>query len=208
MKTVLFLVSNVLGFLAGHYLFRPVNSVYAGILISYHLVLAGLVFIPGIADPSPSSSSNPEERFLNFSAGIFRTGNPRDGRGLSLPFGEAMLTHLACLALAVGLPYFREHVPYFGIVRYLVPGVAFFECQWLFSGGRKKPEEEKPQPISGGTAEDHDAFLRYLAQPQRRFNKPGRSVNEEQALWLADRMKQRAALEEARRAAGLSPQRD
>jgi hypothetical protein len=29
-------------------------------------------------------------------------------------------------------------------------------------------------------------------------------VSEEQALWLTDRMKQRAALEQARRAAGLA----
>jgi len=118
-----------------------------------------------------------------------------------LPFGEAILTHAACLALTVGLPYLREHVPFFGVVRLLIPGVAFFEAQWLFSGGKKKPQEEKPLPISGGTAEDHDAFLQYLAQPHRRFSKPGRSVNEEQALWLADRMKKRTALEEARRAA-------
>jgi hypothetical protein len=205
MKFFLFLVSDVIGFLAGHYLFHGANAYYASTLISYHVLLAGLVLIPGIAEWSYGTAGGMEGAALSWFADGFRVSNSRDSRGLSLPIGEAVLTHLACVALMIGLPYMREHIPFFGFVSLLIPGVAFFESQWLFSGGRKKRQEENaPQPISAGTAEDHDAFLQYLAQPHRRFSSPGRSVSEEQALWLTDRMKQRAALEQARCAAGLA----
>ena len=53
MKFFLFLVSDVIGLVAGHYLFHGPSAYYASILISYHVLLAGLVLIPGIADWTP-----------------------------------------------------------------------------------------------------------------------------------------------------------
>jgi hypothetical protein len=208
MKVALFLFSSLIGLAAGHYLFSGSSVFYASTLISYHLLLAGLILIPGIADWDYGSTSGMGAALSVF-ADSFRIRTGRESRELSLPIGEAILTHLACLALVIAIPYFRAHIPFFGLIRYGIAAVAFFEAQWLFSGGRKNQQStEKPLPISGGTGEDNDAFLHYLAQPNRRFSQPGRSVGEEQAIWLADRMKKRAEIEEARRTAGLAPQSD
>lgn len=197
MEIFIFLLANLIGFLVGHYLFSGSTAVYVSMLVSYHIVLGILIFLPELGQSVLPGMS----RKSAFSV----SRNPNE-RGLSLPFTEATATHLACLALVVGLPYLRSHIPFFGFIRYLIPGVAFFEAQWLFSGGKQKQREEAPQPISGGTAEDHEQFLLYLTQSNRRFSKPGRTINEEQALWLADRTKRKAEIEKARRAAGLAPE--
>ena len=164
MKFAAFLICTLTGYIVGHYLLDGVWAVYASLLISYHLFLTFLVITA--------------ERET----------------GLSLPIGSSLLTHLAFLALLIGVGVGRQHIPLFGIIRYLTPTLAPFEAKWLFSGGRKRKTATQPEPIFSGSAEDYEEFLRYLSQKQRRFSKPGRSVREEQVFWLADRSKRGGAL--------------
>ena len=44
--------------------------------------------------------------------------------GLSLPIGQTILTHAACLAVIVGIAMLRHHIPFFGIIRYFRSGMA------------------------------------------------------------------------------------
>ncbi len=81
---------------------------YVSILVSYHLFLAWLVITA-----------------------------EQEG-GLSLPVLPTILTHAACLALLIGLAMGRRAVPILGLVGIFVPGLAPFESNWLFSGGRPK----------------------------------------------------------------------
>jgi hypothetical protein len=83
-------------------------ATYAYILISYHLVLAFNVFT---ADKEA---------------------------GMSLPWGQTILTHLACVGLLVGMAMGRHTIPFFGLIRFAVPGLAPFEASWLFSGEKVK----------------------------------------------------------------------
>ncbi len=165
MKFVAYVVSAVIGALIGHYLLEGAPAAYASILISYHLFLAYLVV-----------SASHE-------------------KGLSMPLAMTLLTHLAFLALLVGMAYARTHIPFFGVIRWLVPGLAVFETKWLFSGQDRviKPVEvEEPHGPIEGTVEDHEAFREHLHEPVRPFRKSGRSIDEEFKLWLADRYKKRA----------------
>jgi hypothetical protein len=87
---------------------------YVSILVSYHLFLAWLVFT---ADHEA---------------------------GLSMPVLSTVLTHAACLAVLIGLAIGRRYIPFLGLVRIFVPGLAPFECNWLFAAGtakRKAPKE-------------------------------------------------------------------
>jgi hypothetical protein len=137
-------------------------------------------------------------------------------KGLSLPIGQAILTHLACLGVIVGLAVLRHHIPFFAIIRYFIPGIAPFEANWLFNGEKKiviaesadalGAPEEKPRftstPVStetiapipiapslyaSSTGEDYDEFLTLMHQGKRPFRKPGISIKEEYELWLAHR---------------------
>jgi hypothetical protein len=159
MKIVAFLLSTLLGFLIAHYLLHGTAAIYGSLLISYHLYLAFLILV--------------SER----------------GKGLSLPIGSSIVTHLAFLALLIGIGMGRHYIPLFGLIRYFTPSLAPFEAEWLFSGGRKKKKAAKPEPMFAGTADDYEEFLQYLGQKQRRFSRPGRSIREEQVFWQADRAK-------------------
>ncbi len=170
MKFVAYVVSALIGFAIGHYLLEGAPAAYASILISYHLFLAYLV-----------------------------VGASHE-KGLSMPLGMTLLTHLAFLALLVGMAYARTHIPFFSLIRWLVPGLAAFETKWLFSGQDRivKPAvEEEPHAPVEGTAEDHEAFREHMRQPERPFRKSGRSIEEEFKFWLADRYKKRALVEAA-----------
>jgi len=92
----------------------------------------------------------------------------------------------------------REYIPLFGILRYFIPALAPFEADWLFSGGRKRNNlSAAPQtiPLPAGTADDYEEFLKYLAQKERAFSKPGRSVREEHVIWMADRARKQAGVD-------------
>jgi len=117
---------------------------YVSILVSYHLFLGWLVITA-----------------------------EHEG-GLALPVLPTVLTHAACLALLIGLAMGRRSVPVLGLVGIFVPGLAPFESDWLFSGGRpKKLAPEEPagpspfddQPIAGGVVDDQDGTKEPAAAP-------------------------------------------
>jgi len=108
-KRVGFLACSGIGYLIAHFFGDGPLTTYAAILISYHLYLAFLVVI-----------AEKETR-------------------LSLSVGHTILTHLACLAVVIGLAVGRHYIPFFWVVRLFIPGLAPFEVDWLFSGSAKKP---------------------------------------------------------------------
>lgn len=168
-KTAVAVICILFAYVLGNYVLSGEWAVYGPMLISYHLFLAYLVIT---ADHE---------------------------KGLSLPIHSALLTHAACMVIPVGMAIGRSHIAVFGLLQYVVPALAPFEADWLFSGGKKKQAdaEEAPQPqvpLPDGTADDYDEFLKYLSQKNRAFARTGRSVREEHVLWMADRVKKEAAL--------------
>lgn len=103
---IAFALCNVAGFFVAMLIPDPAWRVYASILLSYHLFLAWLVF------------------FGEHEA------------GLSMPLPTAVFTHLCCTFLIVTLGLMRARVPFFGILRYAIVGVAIFEHKWMFSISR------------------------------------------------------------------------
>lgn len=164
MKIVAYVVSALIGWAAAHYLFDGASAAYASILISYHLYLVSLVV-----------TASHEKR-------------------LSMSIGATILYHLAFVGLVVGIAYGRHHIPFFFVVRWLVPGLAPFETQWLFSGkiGQSTAEEEVRPVMVEATVDDHEAFREHMMQRDRPFRKPGLSINEEFNFWLADRNREKA----------------
>jgi hypothetical protein len=165
MKAMVGVICALVGIIVGHYLLAGAEAVYASMMLSFHLYLGYLVVV-----------ENRE-------------------KGMSLPWGPTALTHAACVFILVGLGTLRRDIPFFWAVQYIVPALAPFEAEWLFSGGRKKPgfQEEAPHvPMPDCTARDYDDFLVYLMQEKRAFRKPGRTVREEHVLWMADRVKKEA----------------
>ncbi len=161
MTFVAFAISSLIGYLIGNFLLAGAAAAYASILISYHLYLAFLVV-----------AANRE-------------------KGISMPVGMTILTHSAFLALLIGLAYSRTHIPLFGLIRLLVPGLAPFESQWLFGGKTKTAPTVAAQPahMPEATMDDQEAFRVYLTQPDRRFRKPGISLAQEFTLWQTGRIK-------------------
>ena len=115
--------------------------------------------------------------------------------GLSLSMGQTIVTHLACLALLIGIAMGRRYVPFFGLVGLLVPGLAPFEAEWLFSGNAKT-EEKKSEPVihvtAEETADEYAEFMKYMSGPRREFKKLGQNAKDEYNLWRAARVKQGA----------------
>ena len=195
MRLAVFLVCSGVGYLLGHYLPEPWAS-YVSILVSYHLFLAFLLIT---AEHEPGFSFP--------------------------PILSIVATHAACLALLIGLAMGRRYVPILGLVRIFVPGLAPFECEWLFSAGKKKKVASEDESTSNAgvkagasasaaastnatsspavsaepayTFDDHDAWLRYLGQTNRPFRKPGLSVGDEFKLWHEARAQRRAAAQVA-----------
>lgn len=166
MKIFAYIISSLIGFAIGHYLLQGAAAAFASILISYHLYLVFLVI------------------------------SAQHEKGLSLPIGQTILTHLAFLVVVVGLPFLREQIPFFYVVKWLIPGLAPFETQWLFGGKGptiKTVHDEKPIAPAEATAADHQDFVAYLRQAHRPFKKPGMTVDDEFKAWFADRAKKRAA---------------
>lgn len=165
LKTIGFVICSLVGYLIGHFLLDGAAAAYASFIVSYHLYLVIVVVL-----------------------------NDKKA-GLSMSPVEAVFTHMAFLTLVVGLPYLRAHIPFFGIVTLLVPALAPFEADWLFSKGAKSETSAKKEihhiPIEKllqeATGQDHAEFLEYMKLPGRKFSKSGRGVREEYAYWLADR---------------------
>jgi len=166
-KLVVYIVCSIIGALVGHFFFDGAMAVYASILVAYHLFLAYLVV----------------------------TASHEKALSMSVPL--TIVNHLAFLGLVVGAAYARNHIPFFFILRWFIPGLAPFETKWLFSGkGKSEDAEEEPyQTMPDATLEDHEAFREHLMQPDRPFRKPGISLHDEFALWLADRNKKKAQIE-------------
>jgi hypothetical protein len=172
-----FIISSLIGFVVARYLFEGTWATYAYILISYHLFLAWLVI------------------------------TAEHETGFSLPIFSTMITHLACLIVVIGLTVGRHYIPFFGLIRYCIPAMAPFERDWLFSGNAQKKDVKKKKvpaaaavngipvhvAIAEATAEDHEAWIRYLAQPNRATKKPGLTVKDEYEQWLVARIGRRRA---------------
>jgi len=165
-KFFAYIVAALIGFAVGHYVLEGAAAAFGSILISYHLYLLFLVLLA------------------------------KHEKGLSLPIGHTILTHLAVLVVVVGIPYIRAQIPFFSFVSLLIPGLAPFETNWLFSGQgqiAKAAEEANPIDTASATAEDHRDFVAYLRTGDRPFRKRGGTVDDEFRAWLADRAKKNGA---------------
>ena len=166
MKLVAYLLCTAVGYLAGHYLPESPATPYLPLLISYHLFLLYLI------------------------AWVAITGEQRIG--LSTPLPMAIISHLACLGALIGIVMGRQYVPLFGLLQYVVPGLAPFEVKAIFEGAKSGHGPVEPGRMPAGSSDDYAEFLLYLKQGKRRFERAGRSINDEYAAWLKDRAKKRA----------------
>jgi hypothetical protein len=160
MAFLAYVVASAIGYALGNYLLDGPAAAYASILVSYHLFLGFLIFA---ADQK---------------------------KGFSMPIMQTIFTHSAFLALLIGLAYSRTHIPFFGLISLLVPGLAPFETKWLFSADEKvtkNNEEGEEAAMHEASAEEHEAFRQYLTQKERPFRKPGLTLNQEFNLWIKDR---------------------
>lgn len=185
MRSLVFLACAGLGYLIGYFFGDGPWVTYISMMVTYHLYLG----------------------FLLITA--------EHEAGLSMPIGQTILTHAACLAVIIGLGMGRHAIPFFSIIRLFVPGIAPFEVKWLFGGEQKKKAALEaaigqpaatskrlgvvapPAPVAPVTsAGDYEAFLKLMHEGGKRpFRKPGISVKQEFELWAAAQAKARAAAE-------------
>ena len=162
------MIASVLGFIAGAMVQPGAWSVYTSILVSYHLFLAWLLIT---ADRKA---------------------------GASLPPIATIVTHLAFLTIIVPLGMARNVIPFFGLFRYTIVGLAVFERGWLFSGRIEKANLVEDVPISAVVAtasgEDYAEWCRYLAQRKPFARKPGTNLKAEYEQWLLARARRRSVL--------------
>jgi hypothetical protein len=115
--------------------------------------------------------------------------------GVSLPIASTIVTHLACLALILPLGLGRHVIPFFGVFRFGIAGLAIFERGWLFSGNNNKPKEEDVQSVTqivSASGDDYQDWLRYLAQQKSGSRKVGTSLKTEYEEWLLARARERS----------------
>jgi hypothetical protein len=161
---VVFMFASLAGYFVGRLMPPGLWAIYMSILVSYHLFLAWLVLT---ADHEV---------------------------GFSMPIVSTITTHLACMVVVVGLGMGRHFVPFFGVLRYGIAGLAIFERGWLFSGNSDRPEREvvaSAGPLVTATAEDEQAWHRYLAQQKPGLRKPGSSLKAEYEQWMLTRAQSR-----------------
>lgn len=159
-----FVFATLLGYLAGTVVPAGLWAIYTSILVSYHLFLVWLVLT---AD--------------------------QEG-GVSLPLASTIVTHLACIAVILPLGLGRHVIPFFGVFRFGIAGLAIFERGWLFSGNNKKPkEQEVPSvaPVLSTSGDDYQDWLRYLAQQKSGSRKVGASLKAEYEQWMLARAQSR-----------------
>ena len=161
-----FVVASLLGYLLASLMPAGTWAVLTSILVSYHLFLAWLVI------------------------------TAENRAGVSLPIFSTIATHLACLVLIVLLGLALRLIPFFGIFRYGIVGLAIFERGWLFTENtvQYKSEEPPATPIVTDSAEDYQEWLNYLAKQSPAFRKPGSSLKEEYGRWLLARAQNRPAV--------------
>lgn len=164
MKLVMFVLCSAVGALVGYAV--PVGpwTPYLPLMVGYHLFLIYLLV---------STALGGDQKV-----------------GFSLSIAMTVITHAAFLAALVGLVMGRHYVPWFGIVRYFVPGLAPFEANWLFQGATKRrPSEDERPRMPEATMDEYNEFLEYLRQPVRKFMQSDRDIHKEFASWLAARKK-------------------
>jgi hypothetical protein len=171
-SVVLYVLASLAGYLVGKVMPDGPWAPYVPLMVAYHIVLFGLIAYLGISG---------EQKL-----------------GLSMPIVMTVITHIAFLGALIGVVMGRQYVPWFGLLRYVLPGIAPFEATWLFEGRQKTQSNAEIEPMPEGTNEDYNDFLVYMRQKDRRFARPGRSVNDEFVAWTADRAKRRAAELKAR----------
>ena len=132
---------------------------YLRILVPYHLFLLYLVFMEN------------------------------DEAGLTMPMGQTIVTHLACLGLLIGVAMGRRYVPLFGLVGLFIPALAPFEAEWLFSGAAKPVEKAQPvvHVVEPETGDEYADFMKYMSSSKREFKKLGQSPKDEYNRWRAAR---------------------
>jgi len=175
-NAVVFVFCMLAGYIVSSFLPEGAWLIFAYVLITYHLFLVWLVMTSG------------------FDAGF------------TPPIGSTILTHLVCLILVVFLGIELRRIPYFGLIRYIVPALGLLEIKWLFNRGKKKRDVEVLSEKAAAaaaraanavtaavTVDDYQEWLRYLAQPDRPPRKPGISVEDEYKQWLLARARGRLA---------------
>lgn len=176
---VAFMFAGLLGFAAGRLMPPGAWAVYTSILVSYHLFLGWLVM----------------------------TSDRK--AGVSLPVVSTIVTHLAFLALILPIGIARNYIPFFGLLRYCIAGLAVFERGWLFSGEESRPrtEDEIPSaaPAIAATGEDYQEWLRYLERRGPNAAKVGTSVRQEYEQWMLARSQSRTG--EVAKSSGASDRR-
>jgi hypothetical protein len=162
-----FLIATVVGYVFGSMMQDPKVAVCTSIIFSYHLFLAWLV--------------------------LQQSAKAR----LSMSIPVAVLTHVACMVVALGPVIVGNHKsPVFSVFRYGIAALALFERGWLFSNEESKPALEdglaaEPALSIRPTAEDEIAWLEYLSKRRPGMTKPGTSVRQEHDAWLRARYEQR-----------------
>jgi len=199
MKLAVFLICSGVGYLLGHYLPDP-WATYVSILVSYHLFLAWLVITA--------------EHDAKFSMPVLQT-IVTHGACLALLLGLAIgrryvpflgIVRMFVPALA---PFECDWLFSGSRNRYGAPketispepsastAVASSSTASSSAAATSEPKaasEAPAAPKEEYTADDHTAWLLYLAEPRRAFRKPGISVGDEMKLWLAARAQEKVAL--------------
>ena len=118
-----YLIAVGIGMFASRLAPSPTSAAYIYILVSFHVFLAWVVL-------------------LN-----------EENSGLSMPIGTTILTHTACVFLAVGATMARHYIPFFGLLRFGIIAIAGFERKWLFTVSRNAPRQEEAidllKPLQG-----------------------------------------------------------
>lgn len=156
-----FFIAGLLGFGAGTLLPQGNLGVFVPILISYHLFLAWLLLT---ADHET---------------------------GVSLPILSTIVTHLACMAVVMIFGMGRHYIPFFGIVRFGIAGLALFESGWLFVKTENKVAPQKTAIVSS-SAEDYQEWTRYIAQRKSSSFVSGASLKAEYEQWVRARAQSRS----------------
>ena len=167
-----FLVSAGVGFVVGSLIQDLDWSVYLSIIVSYHLFLAWLVM------------------------------NSSGKAGLSMSLPATVLTHAACMVVALGPAVISSHKsPVFSLFRYGIAALALFERGWLFSAEQQKTptmeEAENAVPALSikPTAEDEVAWIEYLSKRRPGMTRPGVTIRQEHEAWLRSRHGERARVQ-------------
>jgi hypothetical protein len=160
-----FLVCAGVGYVAGSMIQDLDWSVYISIIVSYHLFLAWLV-----TNSSGKSS-------------------------ISMSIPVTLLTHMACMIVALGPAVVGDHrSPVFSVFRYSIAALAIFERGWLFTAEPKTTagdEAAMPALSVRPTAEDEVAWVEYLAKRRPGMTKPGVTIRQEHEAWLLARHEKR-----------------